>query len=176
VLSVAPGQRLPAVVPLRVLLTHSAERFVPSQLVAWYADEIFVSTDPALNPTELARRSLGIVVLPATANIIAAAALGLASTPTQTAPQASPLPPMFFPSMNEVMWTKPTTQRYVAELREEGHVVVEPQWLPTFELWHRQNVIGPDHAGARAGHRADHRMAGEATQPGLFGGLAQPVT
>src|SRR5579859_788468 len=130
-------------VPLRVLLTHSAERFVPPQLVAWYADEAFVSSDPSLNPTELARRSLGIVVLPATANMVAAAALGLAGTPAQTALLASPSPAMFFPSMNEVMWNKHSTQRYVGTLREEGHVVVEPVWQPTFELWHRENVIGP---------------------------------
>jgi phosphopantothenoylcysteine synthetase/decarboxylase len=135
--------RQEAEVPLRVLLTHSAERFVPPQLVAWYADEMFVSGDPALNPTEFARRSLGIVVLPCTANMIAAAALGLAATPAQTALLAGPQPVMFFPSMNEVMWTKRTTQRYVAALRDEGHIVVEPQWKPTFELWHRQNVIGP---------------------------------
>lgn len=129
--------------PLRVLMTQSAERFVPPQLIAWYANEVYVSGDPALNPTELARRSLGIVVLPATANIIAAAALGLAATPAQTALLNSPRSVMFFPSMNEVMWTKPTTQRYVAALRDEGHTVVEPQWRPTFELWHRENVIGP---------------------------------
>lgn len=130
-------------VPLRVLMTYSAERFIPPQLVNWYADEVFVSGDPALNPAEFARRSLGLIVLPATANMIAAAALGLASTPAQTALLNSPRPVMFFPNMNAVMWTKPTTQRHVAALREEGHTVVEPQWKPTFEMWRRENVIGP---------------------------------
>lgn len=100
--------------PLRVLMTHSAERFVPPQLVAWYADEMYVSGDPALNPTELARRSLGIVVLPATANIIAAAALGLAATPAQTALLNSPRSVMFFPSTNEAMWTMPTPEEATA--------------------------------------------------------------
>ena len=130
-------------VPLRVLLTHSAERFIPRQLAAWYVDEMFTSDDPALNPAEFAQRSLGIVVLPATANMLATAALGLAGSPAQTVVLASPHPVMFFPNMNKVMWNKASTQRHVAQLRDEGHIVVEPQLQPTFELWQQRNVIGP---------------------------------
>jgi Flavoprotein len=130
-------------VPLRLLLTHSAEGFIPRRLAAWYADEMFTSDDPSLNPAELAHRSLGIVVLPATANMLATAALGLAGTPAQTAILSSPRPVMFFPNMNKVMWEKATTRRHVAQLRDEGHIVVEPQPQPTFELWQRRNVIGP---------------------------------
>jgi phosphopantothenoylcysteine synthetase/decarboxylase len=129
--------------PLRVLLTHNAERFLQPQVVAWYADEFYTSTDPGLNPTEFAKRSLGIVVLPATANMLAAAALGLAGTPAQTALLASDRPAMFFPSMNESMWTKNVIRRHVEALRDEGHTVVEPQERPRFELWQRENAIGP---------------------------------
>jgi phosphopantothenoylcysteine synthetase/decarboxylase len=128
--------------PLRVLLTRSAERFVRPEAVAWYADEIYASDAPDLNPTEFARRSLGIVVLPATANTLAAAALGLAGTPAQTALLACHRPAMFFPSMNRLMWTKPPMRRHVAALRADGHTVVEPREGPVFELWQRENVMG----------------------------------
>jgi len=128
--------------PLRILLTASAERFVQPATVAWYADEVFTSADPAFNPTEFAKRSLGIVVLPATANTIAATALGLAGTPAQTALLASERPALFFPSMNKSMWTRRSTQRHVETLREEGHTVVEPQERVIFELWQRENVLG----------------------------------
>lgn len=128
--------------PLRVLLTHSAERFVRREAVAWYADEVYASDAADLNPTEFARRSLGVVVLPATAHTLAAAALGLASTPAQTAILACPRPVLFFPSMNQVMWRKPPIRRHVATLREDGHTVVEPREGPVFELWRRENAMG----------------------------------
>ncbi|AGL17015.1 flavoprotein [Actinoplanes sp. N902-109] len=128
--------------PLRVLLTASAERFVQPSSIAWYADEVFTSTDASLNPTEFAKRSLGIVVLPATANTIAAAALGLAGSPAQTALLAGDRPALFFPSMNKSMWVKRTTRQHVETLRADGHTVVEPQERVIFELWQRENAVG----------------------------------
>ncbi|MFG3259913.1 flavoprotein [Streptomyces sp. NPDC048172] len=129
--------------PLRVLLTRSAERFVPRQVVAWHVDEVYGSDDPELNPTEFARRSLALVVLPATAHTLAAAALGLAGTPAQTALLAAERPALFFPSMNGVMWRKPSVRRHVAALRAEGHTVVEPLEAEVFELWQGEVTIGP---------------------------------
>lgn len=128
--------------PVRILLTHSAERFVSAQAMAWYADEVHTSADPALNPTELARRSLGLVVLPATAHTLAAAALGLAGSPAQTALLAAERPALFFPSMNRSMWVKPSMRRHVATLRADGHTVVDPREGPVFELWKRENAMG----------------------------------
>jgi phosphopantothenoylcysteine synthetase/decarboxylase len=128
---------------LRVLLTADAERFLQPQMVAWYVDEMYTSHDPALNPTEFAKRSLATVVLPATANTLAAAALGLAGTPAQTVLLAGDRPALFFPSMNKTMWEKPSTRRHVETLRAEGHTVVEPLERPIFELWRRENTTGP---------------------------------
>ncbi|MFE9423199.1 flavoprotein [Kitasatospora sp. NPDC006697] len=129
--------------PLRVLLTASAARFVHPQVVAWHADEVFAADDPALNPTELAHRSLGLVVLPATAHTLAAAALGLAGTPAQTALLAHERPALFFPNMNGSMWHKPVTRRHVSTLRADGHTVVEPVEREMFVLWQRENGVGP---------------------------------
>jgi phosphopantothenoylcysteine synthetase/decarboxylase len=122
---------------LRILLTHSAERFMSRQALAWYADEVYASDDPSLNPTEFARRSAGIVVLPATAHMLGSAALGLAGTPAQTAVLAAERPALFFPSVNASMWVKNTTKRHVAALREDGHTVVEPRDQQVYELWRR---------------------------------------
>ncbi len=156
--------------PLRVLLTASAERFVQPQVAAWYADEVYASGDPALNPTEFARRSLGIVVLPATAATIAAAALGLAGTPAQTALLASERPAIFFPSMNRSMWTKKTTRRHVEALRDEGHTVVEPQERVIFELWRRENALGiamppPDAVAELVVSWLESILAGDSEEP-----------
>src|SRR2546430_2957727 len=129
-------------VPVRVLMTHNAERFVHPQALAWYADEVYRAGDETLNPTEFAMRSLGIVVLPATANTLACAALGLAASPAQSALLAHERPALFFPSMNRSMWVKSVTQRHVATLREDGHTVVDPREGPVYELWKRENAIG----------------------------------
>ena len=127
---------------LRVLLTQGAERFLPRQTVGWYADEVFASQDQDLNPIEFAMRSIGMVVLPATANMLAAAALGLAGTPAQTAVLASGRPCLFFPSMNESMWSAASTQRHVAALRKDGHTVVEPLHQQVYVLWQRTFALG----------------------------------
>lgn len=129
--------------PIRVLLTHTAQRFIQPHAINWHADEVYASGNLDLNPTEFARRSLAIVVLPATGNMIASAALGLAGSPAQTALLAGERPAMFFPNMNKVMWTKPVTQRHVQTLRQDGHTVVEPPERPIFELWRKENTIGP---------------------------------
>jgi phosphopantothenoylcysteine synthetase/decarboxylase len=128
---------------LRLLLTHSAERFIQPQVAAWYADEVFVSGDPALNPAEFAQRSLGIVVLPATANMLAAAALGLAATPAQTVLLATEQPVLFFPSLNAAMLAKSSVKRHIEALRAEGHAVIDPDQREIFELSRRKVAIGP---------------------------------
>lgn len=128
---------------VRVLLTRGAEQFIQPQVVAWHADEVYQSSDATLNPVEFAKRSLGIVVLPATANMLACAALGLAATPAQTVLLASDRPALFFPAMNSSMWAKHSVQRHVAALDAEGHTVVPPQQRQAFELWRREVTTGP---------------------------------
>ena len=128
---------------LRVLLTKSAERFLNPQVATWLVDECYSSDDPALRPIEVAKRSFGIVVLPATANMLASAALGLAATPAQTVLLASEKPALFFPSMNGSMLYKESTKRHIATLRAEGHTVVDPQEDTVYEMSTRQVVVAP---------------------------------
>lgn len=138
---------------LVVLLTKSAERFVPAQVPGWLADEVHTADDPALNPIELALKARAMVVLPTTAHLLACAALGLASTPAATALLASPRPRLFFPHMNKVMWDKPVIQRHVAELRASGDHVVDPEEREVHEIWRGSrgpgvSMAGPDKAAA----------------------------
>lgn len=128
--------------PLRILATASAGRFLPTGALGWLADEAYDSAAADLNPTEFAMRSRAVVVLPATANMLASAALGLAATPAQTVLLAATAPILFFPSMNEVMWTRSTTRRHVATLRGEGHIVVDPHERDAYQMWSRQSAPG----------------------------------
>jgi phosphopantothenoylcysteine decarboxylase len=129
--------------PLRLLLTHGATRFLRPEAIAFYADELYTSDATDLNPTEFARRSTAIVVLPATANMLACAALGLAGSPAQTVLLSAEQPALFLPSMNATMWHKPTTRRHVSTLRAEGHGVVDPVDREVFEVWSRTVIVGP---------------------------------
>lgn len=129
-------------VPLRLLLTHSATRFVQPSALGWYADEIYTADAADLNPAEFALRSRCVVVLPTTAHMLAAAALGLAGTPAQTVLLSAPHPILFFPGMNRVMWDQEPTRRHVATLRGDGHVVVDPHEREIFEFWRRELTVG----------------------------------
>ncbi len=134
-----------------VLLTKSAERFVQREVIGWLADDVIASDNPTLNPVELAMTAKAIVVLPATAHMVAATALGLASTPATTALLAAPAPCLWFPHMNQAMWDRPVIQRHVASLRESGETVVDPECRVVYEMWrggHGDGVsmVGPEKA------------------------------
>lgn len=129
--------------PLRVLLTHGAERFVKPSTIAFFADEVYASDDEDFIPTEFARRSRVIAVLPATAHTLASAALGLAGSPAQTALLAAAGPVLYFPSMNRAMWQRESTRRHVATLRTDGHVVIDLIEADVYENWQRSVVRAP---------------------------------
>lgn len=67
-----------------------------------------------------------LVVMPATANIIAKAALGIADDLVSTLILAHRSPVMIVPAMNRYMWANPATQRNVALLKSDGIVFAGP--------------------------------------------------
>ncbi|MEV0158157.1 flavoprotein [Micromonospora sp. NPDC050686] len=67
-----------------------------------------------------------VLVLPATANTLAKAVLGIADNLVSTCLLAAAAPVVLVPSMNRAMWERPAVQRNVAQLREDGYVVVPP--------------------------------------------------
>lgn len=66
------------------------------------------------------------LVMPATANILAKAAGGIADDLLSTCILAAECPVVFAPDMNPGMWAKPATQRNVAQLRADGYTVITP--------------------------------------------------
>jgi phosphopantothenoylcysteine decarboxylase/phosphopantothenate--cysteine ligase len=123
-------------------MTYSAAQFVRPETIRWFADEVFTSDSPELNPVEVALAADAIVVLPATANILACAALGLLSSPATTALAAHPRRCLFFPHMNVVLWDRLTTQRHVEALRYEGHTVADPLRREVFEIRRKDVGLG----------------------------------
>jgi phosphopantothenoylcysteine decarboxylase/phosphopantothenate--cysteine ligase len=67
-----------------------------------------------------------VVVAPATANILAKAAHGLADDLLTTTLLTARCPVVFAPAMHTEMWENAATQANVATLRSRGHVVLEP--------------------------------------------------
>jgi phosphopantothenoylcysteine decarboxylase/phosphopantothenate--cysteine ligase len=67
-----------------------------------------------------------VIVAPATANILAKAAHGLADDLLTNTLLTARCPVMFAPAMHTEMWENAATQANVATLRERGHIVLEP--------------------------------------------------
>jgi len=79
----------------------------------------------------LARRAELICIAPATANIIAKFAHGIADDLLTTLVLAAACPIIVAPAMNAQMWQKPAVQRNVAQLRADGFQIIGPEegWL-----------------------------------------------
>jgi phosphopantothenoylcysteine decarboxylase/phosphopantothenate--cysteine ligase len=114
------------------VLTASAEQFVtPLSVSALSASKVyrdlFDLTDEAeMGHIELSRASDLILVCPATANLMARMANGLADDLATTLLLATDTPVMLAPAMNVRMWDHPATQRNLATLRSDGVKVVGP--------------------------------------------------
>ncbi len=76
---------------------------------------------------ELANSAELLCVAPATANILAKAAIGLADDLLSTLLLSFDGPVVFAPAMNTHMWEKPPVQRNVAQLRSDGAVLIGPE-------------------------------------------------
>lgn len=86
--------------------------------------------DPA-NPDPIAHINFSqnidlLLIVPATANILAKFAYGLADDFLSSTYLASTAPVMIAPAMNVTMWEHPSTKRNVARLRRDGVRFVEP--------------------------------------------------
>ena len=117
---------------VRVIMTRAAEQFVTPLSVASLSrdrvfTELFSLTDEAeMGHIELSRSADLVVVAPATADLMARMASGLASDLATTALLATDKPVLIAPTMNVRMWQHPATQRNLATLRQDGVTVVGP--------------------------------------------------
>jgi phosphopantothenoylcysteine decarboxylase/phosphopantothenate--cysteine ligase len=117
---------------VRPVLTRAGAEFVtPLSLAALAEDkvysELFSLTDEAeMGHIQLSRSADLVVVAPATADLMAKAAAGLAGDLAATLLLATDKPVLMAPAMNVRMWTHPATRRNLAQLQADGVLFVGP--------------------------------------------------
>ena len=132
----------------RCILTRSGAEFVtPLSLSALSGDriysELFDLTDEAeMGHIELSRSADLVVAAPATADLMAKAANGLAGDLASTTLLATDKPVLMAPAMNVRMWEHPATQRNLATLKGDG-----------------VHFVGPDEGEMACGEFGPGRMA-----------------
>ena len=113
-----------------VIMTRSATRLIaPKTFEALTGRPVRTRVfGPGAHPhIELAELADLLCVAPATANILAKAAWGLADDLLSTVLLAFDGPVLMAPAMNALMWRKPAVQRNVAQLRGDGIVLIDPE-------------------------------------------------
>ena len=119
-------------IAVRPILTKAGAEFVTPLSLAALAedkvyDDLFSLTDEAeMGHIELSRSADLVVVAPATADLIAKAANGLAGDLASTTLLATDKPVLMAPAMNVRMWLHPATQRNIAALKADGVSFVGP--------------------------------------------------
>jgi phosphopantothenoylcysteine decarboxylase/phosphopantothenate--cysteine ligase len=147
---------------VQVVMTSSATRFVgPDTFAALTGrpvhSDVFEHTETVLH-VRLAREADVAVVAPATANILAKLANGLADDLLSSTLLELGGPLVVAPAMHSGMWDAPPTRRNMAALREAGVTVVGP-------------VTGPLAAGDEGmGRMAEPEEIAEAVQAAVGGG------
>lgn len=82
--------------------------------------------EAAMGHIELARWPDALVIAPATANLIAKLAMGMADDLLTTLCLATDKPIIVAPAMNRLMWANPATQANLATLKARGFIVLPP--------------------------------------------------
>lgn len=124
---------------VRAILTAAGAEFVTPLLVATLTGErcfqdLFDLTDEHdVGHIRLARDADLVLVAPATADLLAKMANGLANDLASTALLATTAPILAAPAMNPTMWAHPATRRNVARLAADGVAFVGPGTGPMAE-------------------------------------------
>lgn len=110
---------------MRVVMTENAKRFITPltlQAVSGYPvhDELFdVQAEAAMGHIELARWADAILIAPATADVIARLAHGIANDLLTTLCLATNAPIAIAPAMNQSMWNHVLTQQNITLLQQK---------------------------------------------------------
>ena len=119
-------------IAVRPLLTAGGAQFVTSLSLSALAEDkvyqdLFSLTDEAeMGHIQLSRSADLIVVVPATADLMAKAANGLADDLASAVLLATDKPVLMAPAMNVRMWSHPATRRNLATLKADGIQVIGP--------------------------------------------------
>lgn len=123
---------------VHVVMTAGARQFVTPLTFAaltghrvitglWDSDGPVPNANSAIEHIEEAQSTEALVIAPATADILARLAHGLADDFLATMALATPAPLIVAPAMNVQMWEHPATQANLATLRQRGVIVVAPE-------------------------------------------------
>ncbi|HUK60971.1 MAG TPA: bifunctional phosphopantothenoylcysteine decarboxylase/phosphopantothenate--cysteine ligase CoaBC [Stellaceae bacterium] len=124
---------------VRVVMTAAAERFVTPLAASALSgervyDDLFSLTDESeMGHLKLAQDADLVVVAPATADLLAKMATGLADDLASTALLATTRPILVAPAMNTRMWENPATRENLARLEARGVRRVGPASGPLAE-------------------------------------------
>jgi phosphopantothenoylcysteine decarboxylase/phosphopantothenate--cysteine ligase len=118
---------------VRVVMTEAARQFVTPLTAAALSghavrfDQFSLIDEAEMGHIELSREADLVVVAPATADLLARMANGLANDLASTTLLATDKRVLVAPAMNLRMWLHPATQRNVATLRGDGVAFVGPE-------------------------------------------------
>lgn len=114
------------------VLTRSGAEFVtPMSLAALSENQVYTSLwslkdEVEMGHIQLSRQADLVVVCPATGDLMAKMAAGIADDLATTLLLATDKPVLAAPAMNVRMWQHEATRRNVAQLRRDGITVLEP--------------------------------------------------
>jgi len=123
---------------VQVIMTHAAQEFVrPLTFAALSGEKVIAgmfssgeehaaNIDSAIEHIAVAQSIDALLVAPATADVLAHFALGIASDFLTTLYLATTAPVVVAPAMNVNMWNHPATQANLGILRQRGVKIVEP--------------------------------------------------
>ncbi len=117
---------------VRCVLTKGGEQFTTPLSVATlseeqvYTDIWSLKDETEIGHIRLSREADLVVIAPASANMIAKLAHGIADDLASTALLASDKPLLIAPAMNHVMWENPATQDNIKTLQNRGILQIDP--------------------------------------------------
>ena len=128
---------------VNVIMTQGAEQFIaPLTFSSLTARPVYTSLWDAperIPHIRLVREAQVALVIPATANVIAKLAGGIADDLVTTALLAARIPVLLAPAMNDAMYRNDATQANLRTLSERGYTLIEPD---TGFLAERERGIG----------------------------------
>ena len=135
-------------IKVQVFLTKGGAEFVtPLSIAALSEEKVYqelfsLKDETEMGHIQLSRKNDLILIAPASANIIAHAAAGIANDLATTILLAANKPIIFAPSMNVAMWNNPITQKNIKFLKNNNY-----------------EFIGPESGDLACGEEGDGRMS-----------------
>src|SRR6202162_4130423 len=140
---------------VQAVMTRAAEEFVrPLTFAALTGRKVLTdlfAIESAIEHISVAQEHELLVIAPATADLMAKMAHGLADDFLTTLYLAFTGPVLIAPAMNVNMWQHPATQQNLATLVKRGHRIVEPD-----SGYLACRMTGPGRLGATEGLGAGH--------------------